>query len=266
MPALPPAFTFETFDKTNWSQERMKLMSVQNHYNQHLGRIYSWMVGGIESAMARGSSEINCLVKQPTGSGVAVDLGSGFGMHAIPLARLGFNVLAIDSCDFLLAELRAQKAELPVEGIKDDLRFFHRHLRGKVELALCMGDTLTHLPDQPAVFELIRTVSEAMESGGRFVISLRDYSIPLTDEQRFIPVRSARNRTLTCFLEYSATHVTVHDLLYEWDGTDWNMRVSAYQKLRLAPEQVKASLEANHFAVARSPGIGGMVTLVARRT
>jgi SAM-dependent methyltransferase len=196
---------------------------------------------------------------------VAVDLGAGFGMHAIPLARRGFNVLAIDACAVLLDQLRAQIDALPIQTIQDDLQSYPRHLSGKPDLVLCMGDTLTHLADEASLVRLIATVSAEISTGGRFVITLRDYSTPLTAEKRFIPVRSDENRILTCFLEYGDSHVTVYDILHERDGSHWNLSVSKYNKLRIAPEWLANSLQENGFAVHQEAGASGMIRFVARR-
>lgn len=129
-----------------------------------------------------------------------------------------------------------------------------------------MGDTLTHLPDAETVLQLIKAVSEALQVGGRFVTTFRDYSNELSGEQRFIPVRSDEDRILTCFLEYADSHVTVHDMLHERDPSGWQLRVSTYKKLRLALEWVCAALESRGFEVRREPGMAGMVRLVATRT
>ena len=67
------------------------------------------MVGGIASAFEWGAAELDTIGATPSSSGVAVDLGAGFGMHAVPLARRGFNVLAIDSCAELLDELNVRR-------------------------------------------------------------------------------------------------------------------------------------------------------------
>jgi hypothetical protein len=130
---------------------------------------------------------------------------------------------------------------------------------------VCMGDTLTHLENVEAVLRLIADAAKSLRSGGCFVITLRDYSQALTGEQRFIAVRSDEHRILTCFLEYSAAHVTVHDLLHERDASGWKLRVSSYPKLRLAPAWVDNALQSAGFVVRREPGLSGMVRLVARR-
>lgn len=46
--------------------------------------------------------------------GLAIDLGAGFGMHAVPLARAGWRVVAVDASPILLAELAILSEGLPV--------------------------------------------------------------------------------------------------------------------------------------------------------
>lgn len=238
---------------------------VANHYANHLGPVYTWMAGGVESAIERGAAELSALNLPPSTGRVTVDLGAGFGMHAIPLARLGHTVLALDSCAVLLDELRAQKGSLPVEVVEDDMLVFRRHLPEQPQAIFCMGDTITHLADIESVLQLISEVASALRTNGYFVVTFRDYSTALTAEQRFIPVRSDESRILTCFLEYADTHVTVHDLLHDRETTNWKLRVSSYRKLRLAPAWLAGALESAGFMVRREPGMSGMVRLVAQR-
>jgi hypothetical protein len=96
------------------------------------------------------------------------------------------------------------------------------------------------------------------------VLSFRDYSVPLLDEKRFIPVRSDERRILTCFLEYDTDTVLVHDILHERAGDAWETRISSYRKLRVAPDHVFGSLESYGFETRREPGMRGMVRIVAR--
>jgi len=239
------------------------MAAVTEHYATHLGPVYAWMAGGVEAAIARGAKEIETLELLPRLTGQAVDLGAGFGMHSIPLARRGFSVLAIDSCGELLQTLRQEAGDLPIRTVEGDLLAFGRHLDGLSEIVLCMGDTLTHLPDFATVNALFDSAARQLCAGGKLVLTFRDYSTPLRGEQRFIPVRSDAGRILTCVLEYEDQHVVVQDLLHEFDGTVWRQRVSSYRKLRIEPSMVVAALESLGFTVQRSAGGAGMICLVA---
>jgi len=239
--------------------------SVIDHYAKHLGPVYTWMAGGIESAFEKGSAELAAIDATPVGNSVAIDLGAGFGMHAVPLARRGFSVLAIDTSALLLEELRTRQNDLPIQIVQDDLLSFKRYSHGNADIILCMGDTLTHLSRTADILQLFSSVSTELSATGRFVITFRDYSIPLQAEQRFIPVRSDEHRILTCFLEYSDSLVTVYDILNEKEGGRWQQRVSSYQKLRLSSEWVMDSIRSVGLKVRQEPGMAGMVRLIAQR-
>ena len=240
------------------------MSAVKAHYDGHLGPVYAWMVGGIAPALERGAAELEALGVRPSKAGVAVDLGAGFGMHSVPLARRGYEVVAIDSSAVMVEDLVRQAEGLRVRAICDDLLSFPRHLSTKAELILCMGDTLTHLPDEEYVQRLLVTVREWLAEDGCFVMTLRDYSAPLVGNDRFIPVRSDEHRIFVCFLEYSDTRVRISDILHEREGSQWKMRVSSYDKLRILPAWLNDRLRQAGFAVARDANASGMLRFVAR--
>lgn len=233
--------------------------SVREHYDNHLGPVYAWMVGGEATALARGAAEIDTLAVGPRGSGVAVDLGAGFGMHAIALAERGFDVVAVDACGVLLDQLTRLGQGRKIRTARGDLRSFVDHLPGPPELVMCLGDTLTHLEDESAVESLVAKIARIIEPGGRFIATFRDYSRKLEGTRRFIPVRGTADRNLICFLEYAASYVMVHDILSERNGSAWITRVGAYPKLRLAPDRFESLLSAHGFSVEQGSGPGGMV-------
>lgn len=92
--------------------------TVSDHYSELLAPIYLWMVGGPEAALSQGAADLSALKIPPSNGAHALDLGAGFGMHAIPLARLGYAVTAIDSSTELLSQLR-QLAINPLGSLKD---------------------------------------------------------------------------------------------------------------------------------------------------
>ncbi|MDO9073207.1 MAG: class I SAM-dependent methyltransferase [Rubrivivax sp.] len=239
------------------------MISVQQHYETHLAPVYLWMAGGLEHALALGAADVAPFVDRP---GLAVDLGAGFGMHSLPLARAGFRVLAVDTSRHLLAELQQHAAGLQVQTVEADLVKFAAHLSGPADLVLCMGDTLTHLGSRAQVERLLHTVAGALAPGGRFVATFRDYRHLPEGDARFIAVRSGALRIHTCFLEEQGDRVQVHDVLHERPSEDapWQMRVSSYLKLRLAPEWLIAQAQSSGLRCQVGPGPLGMLQLVAQ--
>ncbi len=238
----------------------------KQHYDSHLAAVYSWMAGGADAAIERNRKFLEAHIgraKAPAGP-LAVDLGCGSGFQSIPLAELGYRVVAIDNCPALLAELSSRRASLPIQPIEADLTMFRGHLSESAELIVCLGDSLTHLPSLEAVTALIRDIAAVLGPGGRCLLGFRDYaSRELVGEQRFIPVRSDENRIFTCFLEYHSDHVLVHDLLHERSNTGWTQRASTYRKLRLDPAWVAGQLLSAGFSLERNFVESGMTCLLA---
>jgi SAM-dependent methyltransferase len=242
------------------------MATVTEHYDDHLGSIYSWMVGDIDATMGRNRADLEARGLRPGATGVAVDLGAGPGVHAIPLAQLGFRVIAIDTCAELNGELRMRAGALPVRVVDDDLLNFRAHCPQGADVILCMGDTLTHLASPAQVAALLADVVEALAPGGVFIATFRDYvSHELVGSDRFILVRGDEERILTCFLEYGSERITVHDVVHERDTDGWRMRVSSYAKLRLDPRTVAGQLGDAGLTVTTDPAPGGMLRVVAKR-
>jgi SAM-dependent methyltransferase len=236
------------------------------HYDSHLGRVYAWMLGDLNAAAARSAAELaEMSLPERTGAS-ALDLGAGIGLHAVALAHRGYAVTAIDACQLLLDQLIARAAGVSVKAMCGDLARFRAEAPGPFDVILCLGDTLTHLPDVPAVEGLFDAVAESLNAGGLFAATFRDYATrELAGDERFILVRRDEERVLTCFLEYGVDRVTVHDLLTERQDRQWTQTVSSYPKLRLAPEWVAAQLEKRGLAARRETAPSGMVRIVGRR-
>jgi 2-polyprenyl-3-methyl-5-hydroxy-6-metoxy-1,4-benzoquinol methylase len=238
------------------------MATVTDHYASHLAPIYLWMAGGMEAALSAGSADLASVLP---GTGLAVDLGAGFGMHSIPMARGGYQVIAVDTSATLLQTLREHSKGLPIRTVESDLLDFRKRVKEPANLIVCMGDTLTHLQSLEEIRRLSAEVADALTPTGTFMATFRDYTSPATAERRFIPVRSDADRILTCFLEASHDHMDVHDIVHERNGTQWNLTVSSYRKLRLAPTEVEEALRAQGLTTQLAPGPRGMVRLVATR-
>ena len=238
------------------------MAAAEAHYRELLAPVYLWMAGGLEAALANGAADLADV--RPRG-GLAVDLGAGFGTHSIPLARAGFEVIALDSSALLLEQLAAAAPGLKVHPVTGDLMKFQDHLPAgrKADLIVCMGDTLTHLADLGAVSDLSRRVAQSLAQDGEFLATFRDFTRLPDGPGRFIAVRSDTDQILTCFLEDAGETVTVHDILHRRSGSGWQMKISSYSKLKLSADQVAAEFESAGLRVVVGAGPRGMVRLVA---
>ena len=214
--------------------------------------------------MRVGKSDLEALGIKLSADTVALDLGAGFGMHAIPLARAGCAVTAVDESPELLNELRMRGAGLPIRAVEGDLLSAANYVDVAPQIVLCMGDTLTHIQTKEEIASLFHEVASFLAPGGLFAMTFRDYTAPATAEKRFIPVRSDDRRIHTCFLEEGPTHMVVHDILHERMDDTWRMKVSSYPKLRLSPQWAVNALRTVGLSPTAGAGPRGMVQIVAR--
>ncbi|KAB2916802.1 MAG: class I SAM-dependent methyltransferase [Bacteroidetes bacterium] len=239
-------------------------MSVKHHYDSHLGNFYSWMAGDFAAQQQAQQAIFKQFKIKPPKNNIAVDLGCGHGLHAVSLANLGFSVVAIDFNKQLLQELKSNKGGLDIDVIEDDFTKFKTRIL-TAGLAVCMGDTIAHLPSVEVLLQFFKDVYERLEKRGKFIVSYRDYGVALTDEQRFIPVRSDENQIHTCFLEYFADRVRVTDILHQKDGKGWKQSASSYYKLRLDRALVDELLEKAGFTIDTTENINRMWYCVAKK-
>jgi len=240
------------------------MASAREHYEELLAPHYSRMFGDFEAKVAEQQALLERLgARAPDGGGVAVDLGCGSGFQSIALAQLGFRVLAFDFSERLLAELKVRARGLSVDAVAGDIRDVAALVPGGVDLVVCMGDTLSHLEREDDLARVFAGVAGRLAAGGRLILTFRDLSGELRELDRFLPLYSADDLIMTCFLEYERATVKVHDLIWVREPDGWRFRKSVYRKLRLDARLVTARLEGAGFTVARHEAPSGMVALVA---
>lgn len=241
------------------------MAAVKEHYERLLAEHYSWMSGGFSKKLPQNKKFFSFHHIRPVHSGIAVDLGAGCGFQSIPLAQAGFSVIAIDSSEKLLDELRKNAHGLSIKTVNADLVNFDKCCPGQVELVVCMGDTLTHLSTLKTIRQLLRKIFSALEKGGQLILAFRDLSAELKGLDRFISVRNDANRIFACFLEYEKHHVKVHDMIYQRTQDRWDFKKSYYKKIRIAPQWTKEVLQARGFKIETFDIQNGGVCIIASK-
>ncbi len=241
------------------------MATVKAHYDEVLSDVYSWMFGGFGNGIERNVNFFKTHRIIPAHSGVAIDLGAGCGFQSIPLAEAGFSVTAIDMDGKLLNELANHSRELAVNIVQDDLNNFNKYTNGRVELIVCMTDTLLHLESKAQILSLFDNVFASLEKEGRFIITFRDLTSDLSDLERFIPVGSDDDIIFTCFLEYEPETVKVHDIVYKREKGKWCLHKSYYRKLRVSGAWVDEQLCRVGFTCVESAVDNGLITIIATK-
>ena len=241
------------------------MAGVCEHYENHLARYYAWISGGVDEKIEENRKFFADHDIQPIRSGLAFDLGAGCGFQSVPLAQLGFHVVALDLSAKMLAQLKKTAKNLPIETICDDLSNFSNYENGNIELVVCMGDTLTHLDDFKKVQALLDTIFSSLETGGGLILSFRNLTQELVELDRFIPVKSNETTIFTCFLEFEKDSVKVHDIIYEKNNAQWVLKKSVFQKLRISPDWTQKYLQKIGFTIEFYDEQNGFIFIIARK-
>ena len=242
------------------------MSSVRKHYDDFLAEHYSWMFGDFDAKVQENKDFFKLIGIEPRSGGKALDLGCGSGFQSIALAKLGFRVLSIDMCQTLLNELRNRSVEHDIDAVQGDILDTSIYAdRGPFEVAVSMGDTLTHLQKGREVSALFANIYPILEQGGRLALSFRDLTVELKGVDRIIPVRSDDDKIMATFLEYEETQVNVHDIVFVKGDFGWELGKSTYRKLRIGRHEVDDLLQDLGFSVISSEVKEGFSVIVAQK-
>jgi SAM-dependent methyltransferase len=224
------------------------------------------MFGDYDSKVGENKSLFERSGITPRSNGKALDLGCGSGFQTIALAELGFKVLGIDQCSALIDELRGRSAGRDIDVLQGNMLDYKLYAdRGPFELAVCIGDTLTHLQGVEEISTLFKQVYDVLEEGGRLALSFRDLTAEIKGIERIIPGRNDEDKLMVIFLEYEEKYVNVHDIIFVKGDSGWELKKSAYKKFRIGMPRVQDLLQHRGFEISSSHVENGFSVIIAQK-
>ncbi len=120
-----------------------------------------------------------------------LDASCGVGTQAVPLAELGFDVVAADPSPGMLEKARDTAARF---GVTDKIQFLDTDfmqlaetVKGPFDAVVSKGNALPHLLTDEEIETAILTFYELLRPGGTLVIGMRDFGPFMEDRPRFLP-------------------------------------------------------------------------------
>jgi SAM-dependent methyltransferase len=120
-----------------------------------------------------------------------LDVSCGAGAQAVPLAQLGFDVVAADPS----AGMLRKGVEIATEyGVREKIRFLQvdflnllSKVEGPFDALVSKGNALPHLLLDSEIEVALQNFYKLLRPGGLLVIGMRDFGLFIEDRPRFIP-------------------------------------------------------------------------------
>ncbi|MEQ9216451.1 MAG: class I SAM-dependent methyltransferase [Cyclobacteriaceae bacterium] len=236
------------------------------HYEKCLARHYDWMIGDPEQFMLKMMEFFKAHQVESHGIDLAIDLGTGNGLQSIPLANLGYKVVAVDTSAKMLKQLKQREGYSDrITCVQADMVEFLERPSDEASLIICMGDSLAYLPSFDALDRFFSGCFNKLSARGKVVITCREYGSSVKGDQRFIPIRTTENKIMTVFLEYEKCHVKITDQIYTFKDGSWNFQVGSYYKLRLTCSKLIEYATLHCLQIIHCKVTNGMVEFVAMK-
>lgn len=102
------------------------------------------------------------------------DLACGTGTTALALARRGVTTYAVDASPWMcqVARSKAARKDVPIRVLRQDMRTLR--LPESVDLVICEGDALNHLPRKADLRLVAKAVGRALLPGGYFFFDVNN--------------------------------------------------------------------------------------------
>lgn len=185
---------------------------------------------------------------------ILLDLACGTGTLAEEFARLGWDVIGIDSSAEMLSEALDKKYDsgLPVQYLQQDM--CRLDLYGTVAVTVCTLDSLNHLPSAEALRQVLTRVNLFSEEGALFLFDLNtEYKHRvLLAENAFVYELSDAVCIWQNTVENHAPDYPVHirlDFFEQLDGTTYRRSSEAFTERIWQPDTVRRLLSETGFTL-----------------
>ncbi len=120
-----------------------------------------------------------------------LDASCGAGTQAVSLAKLGFNITAVDPSMGMLNKARHTAEQMKVadkiQFLQTDFLSLPDHVSGRFDAIISKGNALPHLLLDTEIEETLLIFYELLRPGGLIVIGMRDFGPFMEERPRFIP-------------------------------------------------------------------------------
>ena len=150
----------------------------QGQFYDDIAEYYDLIYADWEGSMLRHGAAIAEILDGRVPSRTRIlDVSAGIGTQVLPLAALGYEVVARDVSEGAIRRLRreARQRGLEVDAGSSDMRDVSRSVSGPFDAIISFDNSLPHLLTDSDIAETLRGLSSLLSPGGIILVSVRDY-------------------------------------------------------------------------------------------
>jgi SAM-dependent methyltransferase len=128
------------------------------------------------SMLRQGAAISEMLGRAPSGTRI-LDVSAGIGTQALPLASLGYEVVARDLSPVAIRRLlrEAENRGVQIDAAASDMRDVAGSVEGTFDAVISFDNAVPHLLTDADILATFRSLSSLLSPGGVILVSVRDY-------------------------------------------------------------------------------------------
>lgn len=149
----------------------------QATFYDDVAEYYDLVYADWEESMRRHGAAISAMMDGKPRDTRIIDVSAGIGTQALPLALLGYNVVARDLSSGAIRRLRreARARDLEIDAARSDMREVARSVHGQFDTVISFDNSIPHLLTDVEILTALRGFTKVLASDGQLLISIRDY-------------------------------------------------------------------------------------------
>lgn len=180
----------------------------------------------------------------------ALDAGCGTGVHTIILAKIGVEVIGLDSSPEMLAIARTNALK---EGVRPEFRqeYFESlpaEWDGGFDAIFCLANSLVGVQNAERLSLSLQAFHRVLKPGGQAIIQVLNLSGFRRQHRRIIKVSSEQNLTFVRFLDFEELDTRLNVLVLEHELGEVRHTFSSQSILPITSELLSAAARVNHFS------------------
>lgn len=210
-----------------------------------------------------------------------LDAACGTGMHAVALAREGYEVVCAEPSEGMLHRVaeNAKKCGVEVGQVKAGFGELRKRAPGPFDAVLCLGNSLPHALTHKDLVDALADFRAVLHQGGIVIIQNRNYDKVLRERIRFMPLETAgtpgRELLFLRFVDFGDELLTFNMVTLIREDGRWRYEVGSTKHRPITVAEEESALRSAGLATwdlyggyqfsAFDPAQSGDLIVVARR-